>query len=173
VSVPLAGRTRAGGSLIALLLIMLLAATAAFAQSAKTTLRDPVLATRFNEISDRLVCQCGCQMILRVCNHVNCPSAVPMRHEIEKQLQEGKDDETIVASFVAEHGLKVLSSPPATGFNLAAYVMPGFGLLIGLFTVWYVATRWAAKRRLAAAAAPAAAIDPELRKRIENEIKSV
>jgi cytochrome c-type biogenesis protein CcmH/NrfF len=160
------------GHALALLLVAV-TAPAAFGQSAKTTLTDPVLATRFNEISDRLVCQCGCQMILRVCNHVNCPSAVPMRLEIEKQLQEGKDDETIVASFVAEHGMKVLSSPPATGFNLAAWVMPGFGLLIGLFLVWYVATRWAAKRKLATAAATVAAIDPELRKRIEDEIKSV
>jgi cytochrome c-type biogenesis protein CcmH/NrfF len=161
------------GPALALSLILLAPASTASAQSAKTTLRDPVLATRFNEISDRLVCQCGCQMILRVCNHINCPSAVPMRLEIEKQLLEGKDDETIVASFVAEHGMKVLSAPPATGFNLAAWVMPGFGLLIGLFVVWYVATRWAAKRKLAAASAPAATIDPELRERIENELKSV
>ena len=157
---------------IAAPLLALFFASGAFAQSAKTTIEDPVLATRFNEVSDRLVCQCSCQMILRVCNHVNCPSAVPMRLEIEKQLLEGKDDETIVASFVAEHGMKVLSSPPATGFNLAAWVMPGFGLLIGLFLVGYVASRWAAKRKLATVASSAAAIDPELKKRIENEIKS-
>ena len=166
-------RTSCRPTLAVSLFLVLLAPAGAQAQSAKTTLKDPVLATRFNEVSDRLVCQCSCQMILRVCNHVNCPSAVPMRIEIEKQLLEGKDDDTIVASFVAEHGMKVLSSPPATGFNLAAWVMPGFGLLIGLFVVWYVAARWAARRRLAVAGAPAAPLDPELRKRIEEEIKSV
>jgi cytochrome c-type biogenesis protein CcmH/NrfF len=146
----------------------------AAAQSAKTTLTDPVLATRFNDISDRLVCQCSCMMIVRVCNHVNCPSAVPMRLEIEKQLLEGKDDEAIVASFVEEYGLKVLSSPPATGFNMAAYVMPGIGLIIGIIIVLFLASRWSAKRRLAVATSgPAAPVDPELQKRIENEIKSV
>lgn len=150
--------------------LVFLAATAAFGQSAKTQLEDPVLATRFNDISDRLVCQCSCQMILRVCNHVNCPSAIPMRHEIEKQLLDGKDDETIIASFVAEYGQVVLSSPPATGFNLAAYVMPGFGLLIGLFLVFMVATRWAARRR--AATVTAAPVDVELKQRIEKELKS-
>jgi cytochrome c-type biogenesis protein CcmH len=150
--------------------LALLAATAAFGQSAKTQLEDPVLATRFNDISDRLVCQCSCQMILRVCNHINCPSAVPMRHEIEKQLLEGKDDEAIVTSFVTEYGQVVLSSPPATGFNLAAYVMPGFGLLIGLFIVFMIATRWSARRRVATA--PATPVDMALKQRIENELKS-
>lgn len=144
--------------------------TPAFGQSAKTQLADPALATRFNDISDRLVCQCSCQMILRVCNHINCPSAVPMRNEIEKQLLEGKDDETIVTSFVAEYGQVVLSSPPATGFNLAAWVMPGFGLLVGLFIVFMMATRWAARRRIATA--PAGPVDVELKQRIENELKS-
>jgi cytochrome c-type biogenesis protein CcmH/NrfF len=109
-------------------------------------------------------------MILRVCNHVNCPSAVPMRHEIEKQLLEGKGDEAIVASFVAEYGQIVLSSPPATGFNLAAWVMPGFGLLVGLFIVFMIASKWAAQRRTATA--PAAPVDVELKQRIEKELKS-
>jgi len=162
----------AHGPALFLSMLLVVAASGAFAQSAKTQLADPVLATRFNEISDKLVCQCGCQMILRVCNHQNCPSAVPMRHEIEKQLTAGNTDDVIVASFVTEYGLKILSEPPATGFNLAAYVMPGFGLLVGLFIVFVFASRWASRRRLATAT-PAAAVDPELKKRIDNELKSV
>ena len=156
---------------LVLLAVMLVSTGTALAQSAKTTLRDPEQAKRFNEISDRLICQCGCNMVLRVCNHQNCPSAVPMRHEIEKQIQEGKDDDTIVAHFVAETGTKVLSSPPAEGLNLAAWVMPGFALGVGLFAAWYVAVRWAGKRRLAAAAARPAVVDAALRDRIERELK--
>jgi len=170
----LSGRaTRAGLVLpVTVLIISLLLVPGAFAQSAKTQLKDPLLATRFNEISDRLVCQCGCNMILRVCNHVNCPSAVPMRHSIETQLLAGAPDDSIVAGFVGEYGLKVLSSPPTSGLNLAAWVMPGFALLAGLFAALYLAMRWSAKRRLAAAA-PATTIDPELQRRIEDEMKSV
>jgi cytochrome c-type biogenesis protein CcmH len=152
------------------ILVLFALAPVAFGQSAKTQLEDPALATRFNEVSDKLVCQCSCQMILRVCNHINCPSAVPMRAEIEKQLLEGKDDEAIVASFVAEYGQVVLSSPPATGFNLAAWVMPGFGLLVGLFIVFTIASRWASQRR--AATATPVPVDVELKQRIENELKS-
>lgn len=110
-------------------------------------------------------------MVLRVCNHQNCPSAIPLRHSIEAQIGEGKDDDTIVAGFVAEHGIKVLSSPPAQGLNLAAWVMPGFALGVGLFAAWYFAARWAAKRKLAMASASAAAMDPALRARIEDELR--
>ena len=156
--------------LLGVMLLLLAGVPGAIGQSAKTELADPVLATRFNTISDKLVCQCGCQMILRVCNHVNCPSAVPMRHEIEKQLQEGKTDDVIVASFVSQYGMVVLSSPPATGFNLAAWVMPGFGLLVGLFIVFTIVSRWASRRNVATA--PAAPVDVELKQRIENELKS-
>ena len=164
--------TRSCRTLRIVALATLVFAPSAFAQSAKTQLKDPVLATRFNEVSDRLVCQCGCNMILQVCNHVNCPSAVPMRHSIETQLQAGAPDDSIVAGFVGEYGLKVLSSPPTSGFNLAAWVMPGFALLVGLFAAVYLSMRWAAKRRVAVAA-PATAIDPELKRRIEDEMKSV
>ncbi|HEX6789752.1 MAG TPA: cytochrome c-type biogenesis protein CcmH [Candidatus Krumholzibacteria bacterium] len=156
--------------LLAAMLVLLAGVPGAIGQSAKTELADPVLATRFNTISDALVCQCGCQMILRVCNHVNCPSAVPMRHEIEKQLTEGKTDDVIIASFVSQYGKVVLSSPPATGFNLAAWVMPGFGLLVGLFIVFTIASRWASKRNVSTA--PAAPVDVELKQRIEKELKS-
>jgi len=154
-------------------LVLLLASlpAIALAQSAKTTLRDPVQAKRFNEVSDRLVCQCGCNMVLRVCNHQNCPSAIPMRHEIEKQIGEGEDDDAIVASFVAKDGAKVLSSPPAEGLNLAAWVMPGFALGVGLFAAWYFATRWAHKRKLAVAVPKGGTVDTALRERIEKELK--
>jgi cytochrome c-type biogenesis protein CcmH len=144
----------------------------ALAQSAKTTLTDPAQAERFNDISDQLVCQCSCQMILRVCNHQNCPSAVPMRREIERQMLAGETDEVIVASFVDEYGLKILSSPPAEGFNLAAWVMPGFALLVGLFFIVHFASQWASRRRIVNTR-PAPAIDPEMRERMERELKSL
>jgi cytochrome c-type biogenesis protein CcmH len=154
----------------ALLATFSVIAPSSWGQSAKTHIQDPALATRFNKVSDDLVCQCGCNMGLRVCNHENCPSAIPMRHEIETQLTAGADDDSIVASFVKQYGNQVLAKPPASGFNLAAYVMPGFALVIGLFIVATFATRWSNKRRFAAG--PPSAVSPELRERIERELKS-
>jgi len=64
-----------------------------------------------------------------------------------------------------------LSSPPASGLNLAAWVMPGFVLGMGLLAAWYFAGRWATKRKLAIARATAPSVDPALRARIEDELK--
>lgn len=160
--------------LTAAILLLLASAvlTASWAQSAKTQLTDPDLARRFNKVSERLVCQCGCSEQLSVCSMQNCGSATPMRQEIERELVAGKSDDEIVQHFVDEEGLKVLSAPPAEGVNLAAWVMPGFALLVGLLFVSYMAARWAAKRRLAAATGSTAAVDPEIRKRIEEELKN-
>lgn len=37
--------------------------------------------------------------------------------------------EAIQASFVADYGLTVLMAPPAEGFNLLGYLLPGFTIL--------------------------------------------
>lgn len=164
--------TRRGHTLIIGVLFLALAPAATLAQSAKTTLTDPAQARLFNDISDRLICQCGCQMVLRVCNHQNCPSAIPMRREIEEKLLAGESADAIVQGFVDEHGLKVLSAPPAEGLNLAAWIMPGFAVLVGLLIVIHFAGHWAARRRLAEAA-PAATIDEETRARVAREIEEM
>jgi len=164
-------RILATGILALVLYGVLWGATDTVAQSAKTQLEDPVLATRFNTVSDRLVCQCGCNMILRVCNHYQCPSATPMRASIEEQLLAGKDDDVIVQSFVEEYGKVVLSTPPAKGVNLAAWVMPGFAVLVGLFLVFYFLADWMAKRK--AKPVEEKPVDPLAAARIEDELKSL
>ncbi len=149
------------------------AAVPAGAQSAKTTLTDPVEAQLFNDVSDRLMCQCGCQMILRVCNHQNCPSGIPMRREIERQITAGTGEEEIVQSFVDEHGMKILSSPPVEGFNLAAWIMPGFALLIGLLIVVHFAGSQLTRRRAVTSAAAGLQMDPAMKDRIERELEAM
>ena len=47
-----------------------------------------------DNISSRLVCQCGCGYILSNCPHENCPSAIPMRESISKALKDGKSENT-------------------------------------------------------------------------------
>ena len=152
------------------LTLVLATAFGAHGQSAKSSLEDPEQAEMFNTTSNRLVCQCGCNMILRVCNHFECPSAIPMRAKIEEQIVAGVSEDAIVGGFAAEYGKVVLSSPPAEGINLAAWVMPGFFILAGLFLVLYVAMDWVAKKRLKPAQA-IRAIDPKVAARIEDELK--
>ncbi len=164
---------------LALALPVLVAASGTFfssepagAQSAQSHLTDPVLAEAFNRVSERLTCQCGCNDGLRVCNHQNCPSAIPMRRIIETKLTEGQTEDQIVDAFVEEYGMVVLSTPPAEGFNLAAWVMPGFALLAGFLLLLHFAGHWITRRKLAAEG-PAPEVDPEMQKRIERELESL
>jgi cytochrome c-type biogenesis protein CcmH len=136
------------------------------AQSAQTNLTDRGQVYVFRQVSESLVCQCGCNMILYVCNHVNCPSATPFRAQIEARIREGKTKDEIVAEFVAQHGEVILSAPTTSGFNLAAWVAPFVMILLGGV---FLASFLRARRRTAAArasTAPAAAdprVDAELR----------
>ncbi|MFN0152000.1 MAG: cytochrome c-type biogenesis protein CcmH [bacterium] len=138
--------------------IALFVAARAEAQSAQTSLTDRGQVYLFREVSEALVCQCGCNMILYVCNHVNCPSAYPFRDSIEVMIQAGKTKEQIVAKFVADHGEVVLSAPTTDGFNLAAWVTPFVMLVLG--GAYLGSFLRARKRRAALQAAAVAASAP-------------
>jgi cytochrome c-type biogenesis protein CcmH/NrfF len=73
-----------------------------------------------------MICMCGtCHQLLSECNHLGCPSAEPMRKELKQYIEEGEDDKTILASFAAKYGPKVLSAPPTDNwFDLSAWIMP-------------------------------------------------
>jgi cytochrome c-type biogenesis protein CcmH len=153
-------RFRLAGVLILLIALWLDAAGAA-AQSAQTDLTDRGQIQTFREVSEALVCQCGCNMILYVCNHQNCPSAIPFRAEIERQIRDGKRKDEIVADFVAKNGQVVLSAPPAEGFDLAAWVAPFVALVLGgVFVLSFLGARRRARAGAGAAGAAAAGTTP-------------
>ncbi len=52
------------------------------------------------------------------------PLAVQMRAIVLEQLQEGQSEADIKAFFVERYGDSVLLEPPASGFNLAVWVLP-------------------------------------------------
>ena len=145
----------------------LVCSTQANAGSAQTDLTQGDQIAVFKSVSEKLVCQCGCQMILSVCNHENCPSAIPMRKEIEKQILEGASVDQIVEKIVKTYGLKVLSSPPASGFNLAGWLMPGIALILGLAGAIFFIRRWSF-RHTPSASNP---VSENLDQRIEKELK--
>ena len=78
----------------------------------------------FRRVSDKLICQCGCNYGLTVCPHLQCPSAPVLRAKIREGLAAGKSEPQILEAMVAEFGPAILAAPPAEGFNLTAWVMP-------------------------------------------------
>jgi len=92
-----------------------------------------------------------------------------MLTDLEKQVDAGKSDEAIMAYFVDKYGETVLAAPTATGFNLAAWIMPfavlGIGALASIYFVRRFRSRWAG---------PAAGPSENLTKyqdKVEEELK--
>lgn len=99
-------------------------------------------APSFQELEEALTCQCGCGLTVHSCNHVDCPSAIPLRAEIRERMGLGHDKQQILAYFMQKYGEKILSAPTAQGFNLLAWVTPFALLAVAGGLVALVVARW-------------------------------
>lgn len=95
-----------------------------------------------SEIEEALTCQCGCGLTVHSCNHVQCPSGIPLKEEIAGQLAIGKNKPEVLSYFAGKYGEKILSAPTTTGFNLIAWVTPFAVVLIAAAIVVVVSRRW-------------------------------
>ena len=89
-------------------------------------------------IERSLKCLCSCGLDVHSCQfQMQCADSPGWSERIRRDLEAGQTPEAIQASFVADFGGQVLMSPPAEGFNLLGYFLPGVtivvaGALIGL-----------------------------------------
>jgi hypothetical protein len=70
-----------------------------FAQSAHSRLTNQALLKRFDALSHKLMCTCGCNMPLRNCNHTGHCNAWPARDALDRLLLAGVSDEKIIDGF--------------------------------------------------------------------------
>jgi cytochrome c-type biogenesis protein CcmH len=95
-----------------------------------------------SSVGKKLICQCGCTLILVNCNHGECGSREQMNTIIANQISAGKSEGNILGFFIDQYGPQVLSSPTKSGFNLTAWVLPfavlagGGGILYFLIHSW-------------------------------------
>ena len=81
------------------------------------------------DIEDEVMCTiCGTLL-----EESQSPQADRERALIRKLIDEGKDKDQIKDALVAEYGPRVLATPSGSGFDLAAWIVPG--LLIALAVV--------------------------------------
>lgn len=113
--------------------------------------------TTLDEVSEKLSCRCGCNLVLNRCNHVQCGSALPMRARINKEIAEGKTRDEIVAGFVRDMGEQVLAVPPTSGFNWNAWIMPFAVLTVGSVLLAVALKMMLRRRAMTTTAAPAVA----------------
>ncbi|MEE8414004.1 MAG: cytochrome c-type biogenesis protein CcmH [Dehalococcoidales bacterium] len=103
-----------------------------------------------SDISDELVCQCGCSMILRNCSHQECGSREAMTVFIIREMERGQSGAQIIQTFVRQYGEQVLSSPPKKGFNLIAWILPFAAILVGGAIIYAALKKWVGRSSLSA-----------------------
>lgn len=127
-----------------------------------------------NDIGNKVICLCGCQTSLNDCPHPNCPVKAQMQKIIRTDLAEGKSEHAVLQDLVDRYGQKVLAAPPPQGFNLAAWILPGVGLLIGLFLAIAIVRRLLRKApQTAVPAASGPPADDKVRAAVEKEMKEL
>ena len=129
--------------------------------------KEPTLES----IGDQVMCLCGCVATVNHCPHRDCATLAEIRPIIEKEIAAGKDETTILQDLAIRYGVQVLAAPPAKGFSLTAWILPGVGLLAGLSFVVVIVRRWR-KPALGAAGVPPTPVDPKLIAAVEKEMKN-
>jgi cytochrome c-type biogenesis protein CcmH/NrfF len=142
----------------------LFAIAALIAQDPATYMNSNVL-----RVGEKLACRCGtCRNTVATCPMLHCESSDPMRQRIARMQSQGMGDQAIIKRIVQEQGVVALASPPATGFGLFTWVMPGIALVIG-FLIYSSFVRRNRKQP-----APMTAADEEMierfRPQMDNEL---
>ena len=130
-------------------------------------------ADGLRQISDRLICQCGCNMVLSECSHQSCPFALPEREKILARIDAGGTEDEIVDEYVADFGRTILSAPPTDGtwLDLLAWILPALALGFGVIVVARV-VRDLARPRTSSPADKAVDDDPFLARAREDFSRS-
>ena len=95
------------------------------------------------QIEGSLICQCGCTMVVSVCE---CGTAEQMRADIIAQLRAGASPDAILARYVTRYGKEILAAPTKRGFDLTAWITPFAALAAGGGALFYLLRRWAPRR---------------------------
>lgn len=104
---------------------------------------------RAHQIGAKLKCMCGgCDQSAAKCYHVGgaysgpCDTAKHEIKEIDAQIAQGKSDDQVLQTMIAEYGPLAYVEPPKSGFGLVAWLMPIFYLLAGIVLVVFIMKRW-------------------------------
>jgi len=123
---------------------------------------------RYENLNHRLMCTCSCAEILGECNHVGCPNSTEELQLLRGGITAGDSDDKIFDTFAAKYGATVLAAPPASGFNLVAWIAPFAVFAAALLGTILLVRHWS----IGASELATQPADPEmvaLRERIRRE----
>ena len=113
------------------------------------------------------------ELVCPVCHETldqsTAPIAQQMKATVRRRIAQGWTKKQIIDEMVANFGPNVLSTPSKHGFDALAWVLPIGGALVGVAALGLGARHWA--RVPAAEPAQPDALDPELERRIDEELE--
>jgi cytochrome c-type biogenesis protein CcmF len=127
------------------------------------------------QLEGDIMCSCGgCRAPLNDCQMgPSCHGLQEQIPKIEKMLAAGMDRDQVLAAVVAEAGSQdVLMAPIDRGFNRLAWLFPYVLGATGLVAAVLAARRWSRPPDVSPAAEDAAA-NPELRTRLDDELRDL
>jgi cytochrome c-type biogenesis protein CcmH len=104
-------------------------------------------------------------------SHHYSPIADEMRKGIREKLNSGMSEPQVVEAYIAQYGERILASPPARGFNLLAWVLPGAFALLGAGVLVLALRRFTAAGRGAVAPTGPAPLNVAYAARIDRELR--
>ncbi len=171
VKLPAGVTSGATTSTTALLLVMfVLAPGLVHAQDTGTIVPRTALE---RELENEILCTCGCRLPAGTCGMFNCQGKEAQLGRLKQLIADGHDRETILATFVKEHGgADILTQPPNKGFNRLIWALPiGLGIF-GAAVAGLAVMKWS--RKPDADAAPQLAVqgDPYQAK-LDEELRDL
>ncbi|MAF55708.1 MAG: cystathionine gamma-synthase [Deltaproteobacteria bacterium] len=118
---------------------------------------------RFRKLSDELRCP-TCQGLSVKDSEAGFSNSI--KDKIRELMKDGKSDKEILAYFVERYGEWILRAPTKSGFNLVLWILPGAGILIGLFIVLFRSKRWVSQPQQE----KLASLSPEEERKIKEDL---
>ena len=100
----------------------------------------------------------------------NAPVAVDMKRYIAEKRDAGWTQQEVIDGLVDEFGRGVLATPPKSGFDLIAWIVPALAVGLGLAAIPFITRAWARRPRTAPGPEAPPPTDDEAR-RLDEELR--
>jgi cytochrome c-type biogenesis protein CcmF len=131
---------------------------------------------KFTALEERLrseiMCTCGCRRSMTFCGMPNCHGEAEQMTRLREYISQGKSHDAVLAAFVSDMGAEMLMSPPDSGFNRLAWLLPYVLGTAGLVTIVLTARRWSHSTAAVAGGADVT-LDPALDARLDDELRDL
>lgn len=124
------------------------------------------------KVLEGLLCQCGCNLDAYDCQQtMTCNVSTDMWAQAEELVdRQGKTPVQALELFAADYGEYVLAAPLKRGFNLAAWILPLVGMVLGAIVIVFALRTWR-PRTTENVEADTSDIDPRYLDQLERELR--